>query len=66
MTHGSNYSNTMCQLLFGVAKLEVRRMTVWYIEMGHGDNSGWSQSRDCRLIDIRKVGGKILVARSCS
>jgi hypothetical protein len=56
----------MCQLLFGVAKLEVRRMTVWYIEMGHGDNSGWSQSRDCRLIDIRKVGGKILVARSCS
>jgi hypothetical protein len=66
MTHGSNYSNTMCQLLLGIAELEARRRTVWYIEIRHDSDSERSQSRDCRFIDIHEVGWEDVVARSGS
>jgi len=66
MTHGSNYSNAMCQLLLCIAKFEARRMAIWCIDIRHVGNSERSQSRDCRLIDIHEVGGKDLVAWSCS
>jgi hypothetical protein len=41
-------------------------MGIGYHEMGHGDNSGWSQSRDCGLINIHEVGWEDVVARSGS
>jgi hypothetical protein len=66
MTHGSNYSNTMCQLLLGIAELEARRRTVWYIEIRHDSDSERSQSRDCRFIDIHEVGWEDVVERSGS
>jgi hypothetical protein len=64
MTHGSNYPYTMCQLLLCIAEVELRLVPIWYIEIRHDSDSVWSHSRDCRLIDIRKVGGKEFVARS--
>ena len=63
MTYGSNYSNTVCQLLLCVAEVEARRMAIRYVEKGHDGDSVWSQSRDCRLINTHEVGGKDLVAR---
>lgn len=66
MTHRSNDSNAMCQLLLCIAEVELRLIPIWYIEIRHDGDSVWSHSWDRRLIEIHKVGGKDLVARSCN